>query len=162
MSAWQMLTSCPRRLAAVLGVVSMSCAGISAAESWEVATETTLGCLAEVVSPTARSPVPADEVKVKPPAAGAYVGLFTSAGERDYRQFVEKTNYHPPIVFMFHDWLTDADWDSSTPNPRTFHDRLEESSKSPLQLAEEMSQHGTVIFVRLTPSQNMVEPQSQH
>ncbi len=112
------------------------------------AAEATAGCRSEVTPPKgSRSPSPTS-VSLATPSRGAYIGLY-SIGPilADRRDFVSKTGHVPAIVFTFHDWVSDEDWNSSSPHLRTFADPMESTSISPLQLAEELRTQGGVLAV---------------
>ncbi len=138
----------PRRtfLSGGLGMCLLLGAGTCVAGGWEVNPEVVEGCRKDVETPPARSQTPPNAIKVKPPENGAYVGVYTASAPRDYRRFLEKTSYQPPVVFMFHDWLSDSDWASNNPHLQTFHDPLEEApTVNPLELAEDLAKEGSVL-----------------
>jgi hypothetical protein len=63
----------------------------------------------------------------------------------EYQRFAAKMGDRPPMVYTFHDWVSDENWAASNPHLRTFADPLELSSLSPLQLAERLTENGTVL-----------------
>lgn len=110
--------------------------------------EATVGCRSEVSPLKASRPLPAARVSLAVPDRGAYIGLY-SIGPilSDQRDYISKTGHGPAIVFTFHDWVSDEDWNSSSPRLRTFADPLESTSISPLRLAEELRTQGGVLAV---------------
>ncbi|MEX5218534.1 MAG: hypothetical protein AB7R40_01295 [Nitrospiraceae bacterium] len=83
-----------------------------------------------------------------PPTMGVYAGLYSIGSlEEDYRDFSHKTGNHPPLVFTFHDWVSDAEWSSSQPHLRTFMDPMESSEVTPLQIAERIRQDGAILAI---------------
>lgn len=111
-------------------------------------TKATVGCRTDVVPPKASRPEASPHTSLAPLRQGAYIGLY-SIGPilDDRRDFIARTGHVPAIVFTFHDWVSDEDWNSSSPQLRTFADPLESSSISPLQLAEDVRQQGGVLAV---------------
>ncbi len=112
------------------------------------APESTVGCRTEVTPPKASRSSSADRLSLAVPSQGAYIGLY-SIGPilADQRDYGSKTGHLPAIVFTFHDWVSDEDWNSSSPHLRTFADSMESASLSPLQLAEELRKQGGVLAV---------------
>lgn len=110
--------------------------------------EATTGCRSDVAVPKAGWKSSVAQVSLEAPSHGAYIGMY-SIGPilDDHRDFVSKTGHVPAIVFTFHDWVSDDDWNSSSPRLRTFADPLESASISPLQLAGELHKHGGVLAV---------------
>lgn len=113
-----------------------------------VPAEATNGCQSSVRVPPPRRPPAAHAVKIVPPPKGVYVGLY-SIGPilDDYQSFTVKTGHRPPLVFTFHDWVSDEDWAADDPRLRTFTDPLESMTLSPLQLAQELRKKGSVLAV---------------
>ncbi|MGH8612131.1 MAG: hypothetical protein ACREYF_08835 [Gammaproteobacteria bacterium] len=112
------------------------------------AIEAVAGCRSDVPAPKADRRSSADRVTLTPPSHGAYVGLYSIGSiVEDHKSFVAKTGHVPAVVFTFHDWVSDDDWDSSDPHFQTFTDPLESSAVSPLQLAEQLRKDGGVLAV---------------
>jgi hypothetical protein len=106
------------------------------------------GCRTDVPPTKGELSAAADRVILAPPSDGAYIGLYSIGSVMtDHHNFIAKTGHAPAVLFTFHDWVSDDDWDSSHPHFRTFTDPLESSSISPLQLAEQLREKGTLPAV---------------
>jgi hypothetical protein len=110
--------------------------------------EAVTDCRTNVPIPEADFLASADRVILTPQADGAYIGLYSIGSlVEDHRNFIVKTGHDPAVLFTFHDWVSDDDWASPNPHLRTFRDPLESSALSPLQLAGQLRNDGTVLAV---------------
>jgi hypothetical protein len=123
----------------------LGCAAHGRTADMKVNANATQGCVVSVKAPPPRSRELPDALKVLPPEKGIYAGLYSiGTVEQDFRAFTGKAGYGPPIVFTFHDWISDEDFAKSSPKLRTFADPLEGSTTSVLAFAEEVSRQGGV------------------
>ena len=80
-----------------------------------------------------------------PPRQGIYAGLYSIGSvEEDFKTFRSKVGYDAPIVFTFHDWISDEDFASGKPRLRSFDDPLESATTSVLAFASQISGQGSV------------------
>lgn len=120
----------------------------AAQPEYEVKPERAAGCRTAVRPPAPRSKEFSDAIKVLPPERGAYTGLYSIGTTRaDYREAPKKVGYTPPILFTFHDWVSDADYSKAKPKLRTFEDALEGDSTTVLQMANDIQEKGSVLAV---------------
>jgi|CXWL01.1.fsa_nt_gi hypothetical protein len=99
-------------------------------------------------TPPPRSQDASDAVKVLPSPDGIYAGVYSIGTTRaDAKEFYRKTGKVPPIVFTFHDWISDDDFASKTPSLRTFHSDMEDHGVTPIQLAQQLEAQGSVLAV---------------
>ncbi len=105
------------------------------------------GCRTTVSPPPANTQVAADATKVLPPAHGIYPGLYNIGSTRQsYNDFKTQTGKAPPIVYTFHDFVAPNELNAANPTVRTFTEKLEgDDAPSPLTLADEISQDGSVL-----------------
>jgi len=103
-------------------------------------------CNADVKSPPPKTRDTPDAVKVLPPAQGIYAGVYSIGTTRaDVKEFQRKTGKAPAIVFTFHDWLTDEDYYRKNPTLRTLNSDMEDKGVTPLQLAQQLSEQGSIL-----------------
>lgn len=133
----------------IFGLLLLSfVAALGHAGEMDVTAEQAAGCRSDVKPPAARSKEAPDAVKVLPPDSGIYAGLYSIGTTRaDYRQHPAKLGYTPPIVFTFHDWISDEDFAKPNPHLRTFQDPLEDKATTVLGMAAEAYASGSVLAV---------------